>query len=164
MTRCASQRFLAKLARLGGGGKVELRRDGPVVTLALQHATRRNALSPKMINQLADAVDELEADAHAAALLITGDGGHFCSGFDLEMVQHIATPQDGEQLSLLMTSLLERIRNLPMLSVACINGAAYGGGAELATATDWRVASCDARIRFVQAQMCVGAGLGGAAR
>lgn len=164
MARWAPQRFLAKLADIGGKGKIELRRDGPVVTLALRHATRRNALSPIMITQLATAVDELENDAHAAVLLITGDGGHFCSGFDLETVEHIATPQDGEQLSLLMTSLLERIRNLPMLSVACIDGAAYGGGAELATATDWRVASCDARIRFVQAQMCVGTGLGGAAR
>ena len=67
-------------------------------------------------------------------------------------------------MSKFMTETLYRLRQLPLLSVAAVDGFAVGGGAELTTSCDWRVMSSTATIRFVHAKMGAAPGWGGGAR
>ena len=116
-------------------------------------------------SELTEAVDRLAAWKDGAALILSGDGGHFCAGLDFELAKgELSTPENGELMSMLMTDNLNRLRSLPLLSVAAVDGAGFGGGAELATACDWRVMAADARLRFVQAKMGATTGWGGSAR
>jgi len=161
------QAFKASLRSLPSSGRVQLQTDQAtgVAVLTLRNEARRNALCGTMMIQLADAVHELESWKQGVALVVTGAGRAFCAGADLHLAQKVInTPEQGQLMSELMSETLDRIAQLPMISVCAVNGAAFGGGAELTTATDWRVFASGATARFVQTQMAVSTGWGGAGR
>eukprot|EP00752_Nemacystus_decipiens_P005137 g4661.t1 len=118
-----------------------------------------------MMVQLADAVHDLESWENGVALILRGEGGNFCAGADLSLArEHLVTGDDGRNMCALMTDTLTRLKRLPLISVAAIDGAAVGGGGELSTACDFRVAGPECNIRFVQIKMGVSTGWGGGAR
>ncbi len=154
----------SRLRALGGPGEVRLDLTGPGAVLTLDQPARRNALSGKMLAELADAVDALEA-WDGATLIVTGEGGFFCAGADLNMLAaHVHTAADAEALGAFVRGTLTRLRRLPVISVAAVEGGALGGGAELTTACDHRVLARDARVRFVQVTLGVCTGWGGGPR
>ena len=57
--------------------------DGPIHRLTLNRPARRNALTPELARQLARAIDQIEEAGEARVILLSGVGGHFCSGLDL---------------------------------------------------------------------------------
>ncbi|CAG8492205.1 17090_t:CDS:2, partial [Acaulospora morrowiae] len=143
--------------------------------ITLQNVERRNALSGRMMAQLADLVDRLERivkgetsvreEEELVALILTGSGNTFCSGFDLSVAkEHILTSENGAKMSSLMQDTLFRFSQLPLISVAAIEGHALGGGAELSTACDHRCISDTAKVRFVQVKMATTPGWGGGGR
>lgn len=130
----------------------------------------KNALSGKMISELTERLDELErwawreCDAKgqneeeeevgedgrgrgddrevAKCLLVRGHGGTFCSGSDLITVRSTTTSeQDSQALAELMQFNFGRLAQLPLVSVAFVEGYALGGGAEFALAADMRLMS-----------------------
>ncbi|CAH0513319.1 unnamed protein product [Peronospora belbahrii] len=70
-------------------------------------------------------------------------------------------PEEGAAMGQLMTDTLKRLRRLPLVSFACVEGGAYCGGAELATACDFRIFEAKAMIQFVQVCMGVSPAWGG---
>lgn len=76
----------------------------------------------------------------------------------------LLTPQAGSEMAALMVSTLTRFMRLPIISIAAIEKAAIGGGAEMTTFCDHRCITDQAKIQFVQTQMGVVTGWGGASR
>ncbi|KNC77243.1 hypothetical protein, variant [Sphaeroforma arctica JP610] len=136
--------------------------------ISISNPGGRNSLSGKMMCELADAVDVLQAWEGGAGVVLHGENGFFCAGADLKVAaQHMLGPSEngmGEEMSYLMHHTTSRLRALPLISVAAIEGAAVGGGAELATACDFRVMAKDSYIRFVHALLSVVPGWGGGTR
>lgn len=136
--------------------------------IEIHNPTARNALSGKMMAQLADIVTQLEdpvVRSRLNAVVLTGTGGWFCAGADLQVAkQELSSSTAGTAMGTLMVDTLTRFRRLPLVSVALIEGGAYGGGAELSTACDFRIMEKSAVIQFVQAKMGVSPGWGGGAR
>ncbi|KAE9193260.1 hypothetical protein PF004_g21062 [Phytophthora fragariae] len=136
--------------------------------LGIHNPKARNALSGKMMAQLADIVKLLEdPDVHCKlnAVVVRGTGGWFCAGADLRVArQELNSREAGAAMGALMVDTLTRFRRLPLVSVAVIEGGAFGGGAELATACDFRIIESNAVIQFVQSRMGVVPGWGGGAR
>ncbi|KAJ0407199.1 hypothetical protein ATCC90586_005288 [Pythium insidiosum] len=136
--------------------------------IELHNPSARNALSGRMMAQLADIVATLEDPAvHGSltALVLGGSGGWFCAGADLRVAkQELGSREAGIAMGALMVDTLTRLRRLPLVSIALVSGGAFGGGAELATACDFRVMANNAVIQFVQAKMGVSPGWGGGAR
>ena len=158
---CELREFLAAQAP---SGAIRLDFQGDVATLSLQRAEKRNAMSASMMLDLQQCVETLEAWP-GALLVLRGGGGHFCAGADLALVQGpLSSEKGGKAMCEWMTDLLNRIYNAPFVSVSVVEGAAMGGGAELATATDFRLLCENARFQFVQAQRGLSPGWGGAAR
>ncbi|GMF16125.1 unnamed protein product [Phytophthora lilii] len=136
--------------------------------LEIHNPSARNALSGKMMAQLADIVSLLEdPEVHRKlnAVVLRGTGGWFCAGADLRVArQELNSREAGAAMGALMVDTLTRFRRLPLVSIAAIEGGAFGGGAELATACDFRIIENDAVIQFVQSRMGVVPGWGGGAR
>ncbi|OQR96310.1 hypothetical protein ACHHYP_16095 [Achlya hypogyna] len=134
--------------------------------IEIRNAPARNALSGKMMAELADVVTTLESHGNAlSAVVLRGADGHFCAGADIRVAKaHLSSPEGGALMSRVMTSTLTRLRQLPLISVAIVEGAAMGGGAELTTSCDFRLLAHNARLQFVHANMGVSPGWGGAAR
>jgi len=150
------------------GGSVDLvKKDNGIAHLVLNHPERRNALSGSMMVDLAEAVDNLESWHEGVGVVFRGatnESRVFCSGGDLNTVDKIGTPEFGLDMSILMSATTEKLRKLPLVSVCLIDGLAVGGGAELTTATDYRVGTKESAVRFVHARMGVAPGWGGAGR
>ncbi|KAJ7377855.1 enoyl CoA hydratase domain-containing protein 1 [Desmophyllum pertusum] len=135
-----------------------------MAVISLLNPERKNALTGYMMVKLAEVIDELEQWEHGKALVLHGCEGSFCSGADLSVVKAINTPEEGNLMCAFMQRTLTRLGRLPLVSVAAIEGRALGGGAELATACDFRLMSRNAEIRFVQVKMGLTPGWGGGAR
>ena len=154
---------LRELAR-GGGGSVTWAQSGSLVRIRIDHSPRRNALSLRMMADLASVVQRLRATEDASVVLVDAvDPRVFCAGGDLTELPD--APADAvAAMSAAMAATLDALLDLPMLVVAAVDGLALGGGAELLTAFDLCLAGPNARVQFVQAQLGIAPGWGGAGR
>ena len=102
-----------------------------IAIISLANPERKNALTGYMMVKLAEIIDKLETWKEGKALILHGVNGTFCSGADLSVAKAIQTPEEGGQMCAFMQRTLTRLRRLPMISVAAIEGKALGGGAEV---------------------------------
>lgn len=139
-------------------------REDNIALITLENSARANAISPAMMVQFSEAVDALDRWSAGRAVILTGSGGTFCSGADLKSSPDLYTEFSGRAMSEVMSDATNRLRGLPLLSVAAIAGAAVGGGAELATACDYRCMTESAVIQWVHVSRGVTPGWGGLRR
>ena len=160
------------LAKDNGEGEVVLNRRGKVLEILIRNNNKKNAVSGKMMFQLAHVVDEVHrivrSDDSVVGLAIRGDGvDTFCSGADLEFAgKVINTPVKGVLMAKFMSEALNSLRQSSLISVCCLNGTVVGGGAELATVGDFRIMTDHDKhfIQFVHATIGAAPGWGGATR
>ena len=149
-------------------GATEVRLERPSDLFA--HATLRivrpevgNALSREGAEQLSDAVDLLAAEPPVGVVVAAEGERFFCGGGDLEDYRGLTDRESAYGVSMRMQDVLARLRALPCLVVCAIEGAAIGGGAELALSCDLRIAGLQATIAMPQSRLGVVLGWGGAA-
>ena len=131
--------------------------EGPVATLTLNRPDAHNALSIDMLKDAHASMDELDpltksGDA-PTVLVVTGAGRSFCAGMDLKEVIIEDDPTLPQQLLESLARLTHRIRNLPMVVVGRVNGAAIGGGCGLVTVCDLAITHEDAKLGFPEVDL-----------
>lgn len=131
--------------------------DGPIATLSLNRPEARNSLSVELLTDLHARVGELEGMGGVTVLVVTGAGKAFCAGMDLKAVASDEGLTAGLPLRLLssLAELTVRLRRLPMVTVAKVNGAAIGGGCGLATVCDIAVTHADSKMGFPEVDLGV---------
>ena len=122
-------------------------RNGAVVTVTLNRPETRNALDIVMRRELAAVLEEVEADEAARVVILTGAGGHFCSGGDVKtMRQKRHTAAEGRGRVELLNAMVLRLVNFPKPTIAMVDGYAVGAGSNLALCCDLIVASDRAKF------------------
>lgn len=134
---------------------------GPVAHLRLMRAAKRNALNDALITQLHTAF--LHWPATVRAVVVSGDGEHFCAGLDLSELAERST-FDGVAHSRLWHAAMDAIQFGRVPVLAALHGAVIGGGLELASACHLRVAEDSAYYGLPEGQRGLFVGGGGSAR
>jgi len=110
--------------------------------IQLDRPHRMNTVSPEMMDELADVIDQFADDDDVRAILLEGAGDRaFSAGADVQSMTSNATPLSAIELSRKGQQTFGKLESCPMPVLAAIDGYALGGGMELATCADMRIAS-----------------------
>lgn len=137
---------------------VLIERHGPVVVVTLNLPSERNVLSGPVVAALSQAYDDVEQDADARCVVLTGAGSAFCAGAHLGTLDRAASG-DFATVRAVYDGFL-RVLSSPLPTIGAINGPAVGAGFNLALACDVRLASVRARFdtRFAALHLHPGGG------
>lgn len=143
---------------------VRLQQSGPVAILTVDRPAARNAIGQNTMRELKTAISTVAAST-ARVLVLTGAGDRvFVSGGDLKELSAIRSFDEAVAMATTMRAVLDDLASLPIPVVAALNGAAYGGGAEVAVACDIRVAADDVKCAFNQVSLGIMPAWGGVER
>jgi len=137
--------------------------DG-ICTLTLNRPEAMNSLSMELLGALHGALDEIAFDPQVRCVLVTGAGDKaFCAGADLKERAGMDENQVRRCVGLIR-GVMDKVENLPVPTIAVVNGAALGGGTELALACDLRVVADGARMGLTETSLAIIPGAGGTQR
>jgi methylglutaconyl-CoA hydratase len=122
-----------------------------IVTLTLNRAGKRNALSAKMIDALHAGLDEIEKNDSMRVLILAGEGQAFCAGMDLKGV--IDDPIAMRAMLRGLAKVSKRIRTLPVPTIARVQGAAVGGGCGLMVVCDFAFTHPEAKVGYPEVDL-----------
>nr|WP_295971530.1 enoyl-CoA hydratase/isomerase family protein [uncultured Bacillus sp.] len=136
-------------------------REKGYLLFTINRPEKRNAVNYEIIDGLNEAVQKA-SDSKARALVITGAGDKaFCSGGDLSVFHQLRSDEEAYGMLSKMGRVLTDLLLLPIPTIALINGTAVGGGCELASACDFRIARQGVKAGFVQGKLAITTGWGG---
>lgn len=128
--------------------------DGRIATLSLNRPDARNALSLELLDAIDQSLAELESrTSDLSVVVLTGAGRAFCAGMDLKAV--LGDNTLALDLLTRLGLLTLRLRKLPMVSIARVNGAAIGGGCGLACVCDIALTHADSKMGFPEVDLGV---------
>lgn len=144
---------------------LQLDQHGPIAVVTINRPKALNALNGDTLSELAQAVELIMDDAEIGAILFTGGGDRaFVAGADISELADLDSVFSGRELSLAGQDVMQSIANLPVPTIAAIQGFALGGGLELALACDLRVASPTAKLGLPEVGLGLIPGFGGTQR
>jgi len=142
-----------------------LTRDGAVATITLNRPSVLNALDAALLERLAAALTEIDADATIRAAIVTGAGERaFAAGADIGELARLDGAAAGVALARRGQRVTQTIESLRVPVIAAVNGFALGGGCELAMACDIRIASENAKFGQPEVNLGILPGYGGTQR
>jgi methylglutaconyl-CoA hydratase len=131
---------------------LRLKRDGPVLRVALARPERRNAFDASLIAELTDAFADV---GNARAVVLSGDGPSFSAGADVEWMRSSVelTYEENVAEALRLRAMLDAIDLCPAPVVVRVHGHALGGGCGLVACSDIAVAAPEAQFAFSEVKL-----------
>ncbi len=148
-------------AEIGAPQSLAVTLEGEVAVVTLARPNKRNALDDSLIHALGEFFEDVPAGVKA--VLLAGQGDHFCAGLDLSEVTECSVTE-GMFHSRMWHRTMERIEFCAVPVVAVLHGAVVGGGLELAAASHIRVAEEGAFYALPEGTRGIFVGGGGSVR
>lgn len=132
-------------------------------TIFIDRAEKKNAISSDMAKKLNVLIDKIELDKISFLVINSAESNVFCAGGDLNDLNGDLTNDEAYEDLEPMKEFLFKLATFPLPTIGLLHGIALGGGCELATACDFRIAREGTRFGFVQANLGILPGWGGGA-
>ena len=125
------------------------------VTVTLNRPARKNAFDADLISAMEEAFRTLAGAEGVRVVFVRGAGGMFSAGADLDWMRAAAdrSEADNREDAFAMAVMLKQLWDLPALTVALIEGGAFGGGAGVAAACDMAVSVANAKFSFSEVKL-----------
>lgn len=128
--------------------------DAGVAHVRLNRADKLNALDSAMFEAIAAAIARLQADATLRAVVLSGEGRAFCAGLDMQSMAGGGSGADLLARSHGDANLFQQVawgwRTLPVPVITAVHGIAFGGGLQIASGADIRIAHPDTRLSIME--------------
>ncbi len=126
-----------------------------VVVVTMNRPEKKNAFEVELIGALREAFETLRDQETVRAVFLRGAGGTFSAGADLEWMRDAIdhTEEDNRADAMQMAIMLKHLHDIPALTVALVEGGAFGGGAGLAAACDMAIATQSAKFAFSEVKL-----------
>ncbi|XP_078070486.1 methylglutaconyl-CoA hydratase, mitochondrial [Mustelus asterias] len=135
-----------------------------IVVFGINRPQSKNAISRNLVEMMTEAIEEMKRDRNVRTVILRSEvPGIFCAGADLKERAKMQPSEVGPFVSK-ARSLINELGNLPMPTIAVLDGAALGGGLEMALACDIRVAATSAKMGLVETKLAIIPGAGGTQR
>lgn len=135
--------------------------DNGVAGIVLDRPDVLNALNRDMVTEIRDAAGRVAESKDARALVVSGAGGNFAAGADIEPMADLA-PEGARAFC--FNDAFNAVENLPVPVIAAVNGFCLGGGLELALVCDFRVCAPGATLGSPEIRLGIFPGAGGTQR
>lgn len=143
---------------------VILEKVNGVAVLTINRPAQMNALNESLLQDLKEAIQQLEGDTDVRVVVVTGAGEKaFVAGADIAAMA-VKDQVAAKAFSEFGHEIFSKLERLPQPVIAMIQGVAFGGGCELAMACDIRIASEKARFSQPEVGLGITAGFGGTQR
>ncbi|XP_013870573.1 methylglutaconyl-CoA hydratase, mitochondrial [Austrofundulus limnaeus] len=138
--------------------------DAGIVVLGINRPKAKNSISKNLVKLMFEAIENIKKNNKARSVILSSlVPGIFCAGADLKERAKMHQSEVGPFVSKART-LITELGNLPVPTIAAIDGAALGGGLEMALACDIRIASDSAKMGLVETKLAIIPGAGGTQR
>lgn len=138
------------------------KQENGVLLFTINRPEKRNAINYDVMDGLKKALQMAKNDEQVKALMVTGSGTRaFCSGGDLSVFHGLKTEEQAYGMLSKMSHILYELVTLEKPTIAVLNGAAVGGGCELAICCDYRIAREGVKAGFIQGTLAITSGWGG---
>ncbi|UTR10984.1 enoyl-CoA hydratase/isomerase family protein [Evansella sp. LMS18] len=138
------------------------KRSETTAEIVLNRPEKKNAVDFEVIESLSRHLEEFKHDEKLKVLLIRGAGDAFCGGGDLGSFHSLYSEEEALSMLRPMSEVLKKIASFPVITAVYLNGTAVGGGAELASAADFRFSGRNGKVAFIQGKLHIATGWGGA--
>ena len=144
-------------------------RDGPVATLSMNRPDKANGMTPDFWTELPRLLGLLDSDPSVRAVLLRGEGKHFTGGMDLAAFANIAAlfqQEPGRAAYALRAKIMQLQEAFSAIErnrfpvIAAIHGACIGGGIDMISACDMRIATTDATFSIEEINIGMTADVG----
>lgn len=144
-------------------GLVQVASRPPLGIITLQRPEKRNALSRALIEEIAQAFDDLHQERKVRAVVLTGSGKAFCAGMDLDEMLAASKADNAwhiwQEDAVLYRDLVEKMLRFPKPIIAAVNGPAMAGGLGLLLACDLAIATSAASVGLPEPRRGLVAGI-----
>ncbi|XP_053500831.1 methylglutaconyl-CoA hydratase, mitochondrial [Ictalurus furcatus] len=138
--------------------------DSGIVIFGLNRPKAKNAISKNLVKEMSEAVESVKKNNRVRSVILYSMVPEvFCAGADLKERAKMHQSEVGPFVSK-ARALITELGNLPMPTIAAIDGAALGGGLEMALACDIRIAATSAKMGLVETKLAIIPGAGGTQR
>ena len=142
---------------------VKVEQDGGIVTLTIDRQEKLNALDPQVVEEIGQALLEVESEG-PNAIIVTGAGEKsFVAGADIAAMSEM-DPIEAKRFAEIGHAAMALLDKSPVPTIAAVNGFALGGGCEIALACDIRIAAENALFGFPEVGLGILPGMGGTQR
>ena len=125
-----------------------VRADDGIGFITLNRPEKRNAMNPRLHEEMNRALDALIEDEAVRVIILTGSGGNFCAGNDLKefFAEQVERPLQFRRSSLMFAEWREKLRTCPKPTIAAVSGWCLGAGMAVMSLADFAIAADDAKF------------------